>query len=462
MSNTKIPAEKIYFLGEVEDTLRERFSSFTEARGIVDSTILLANDWRAVSIADRGSLADKKVICYLPTEPFGAFHDPAFRDVRLLVGLWLATTTHSRRLAETLRLPVYDLAEGYDQLLAKLLVTPESPLVPRRQFLKRAPEPEGSVGKGLRALGLKPKRHEGLTVSMLREFVKPPYGGGNQFMLALKDAFEKNGVRVLVNVVADHVHGYFFDSLWFDEKLIRKLETQKDAVVIHRVDGPIHLYRGKDKELDDRIFELNARLATSTVIQSDFTLEKVLDTGYKPVRPVVIRNAANPEIFFPRGPKAPVEGRKVRIIASSWSDNPNKGGPVYKWLEEHLDWSRYEFTFVGRCSEKLLKARMVEPVPSEKLAALLNEHDVYVTASQNDPCSNALIEAQTCGLPAIALRSGGHPELVGEGGLCFDHAEELPALLARITGNYEAFRNKVSPPRMQAVSELYLSLVKEP
>lgn len=315
--------------------------------------------------------------------------------------------------------------------------------------------------KGRKALGL-PPRHSGLTVSFFREFVKPPYGGGNQFMLALKTGFEELGVRVLVNEVAEHIDGYFFDSLWFDEKLLAKLERIANPVVVHRIDGPIHLYRGKDKEIDDQIFAVNTRLATSTVIQSDFTLEKVFQTGYRPVRPVVIRNAANPAIFRAPANKPAPDGRKIRIVATSWSDNPNKGGPVYKWLEENLDWNRYEFTFVGRCSETLNKARVVAPVASEKLAALLQEQDIYLTASQNDPCSNALIEAMSCGLPAIALRSGGHPELVGAGGLCFDRAEEIPACLDAIGADYDAYRRLLTPPSLREVAERYLALVKEP
>ena len=59
---------------------------------------------------------------------------------------------------------------------------------------------------------------------------------------------------------------------------------------------------------------------------------------------------------------------------------------------------------------------------------------MYLAASRDDPCSNALLEALACGLPAVFLRSGGHPELVGEAGLGFDEAEELPPLLDRLVG----------------------------
>ncbi len=343
---------------------------------------------------------------------------------------------------------------------------PYSP--PEKQEIVRTPQVNHGPIRSLWKQARKLLRNEvdssaNLTVSIFREFVKPPYGGGNQFMLALKNAFEQKGVRVLVNEVDDQINGYFFDSLWFEENLLKKLENlSKPPVVVHRIDGPIHLYRGKDKEIDDKIFEVNKRLATSTVIQSEFTLEKVFQTGYRPVRPVIIRNAVNPSIFFPRPDKKTRSGPKLRIVASSWSDNPNKGGPVYKWLEEHLDWSKYEFTFVGRCSENLTKAKVIAPVSSEKLASILNEHDVYITASQNDPCSNALIEAMSCGLPAIALRSGGHPELIGFGGLCFERQEEIPSILEEIFRHHEAYRILLSPPSMDNVAARYLELIKEP
>jgi glycosyltransferase involved in cell wall biosynthesis len=338
-------------------------------------------------------------------------------------------------------------------------VKPYSPSAGNAPKALRAPS---ILDRARRKLGLGVKPYAGLTVSIFREFVNPPYGGGNQFMLALKDAFEKKGVRVLVNEISEHVDGYFFDSLWFVDKLLDRLESMSNPVVVHRVDGPIQLYRDKDKELDDKIFAINERLATTTVIQSDFTLEKVFETGYRPVRPVVIRNAANPAIFFPRERDPVGSHRKTRIIASSWSDNPKKGGPFYKWLEENLDWSRYEFTFVGRCSETLTKARMIGPVASEQLAALLNEHDVYIMASKNDSCPNALIEAMSCGLPAVVLRSGGQPELVGFGGLCFDTKEEIPALLDEITARHESYCRLLQPPCMDDVAERYLELVRKP
>ena len=39
----------------------------------------------------------------------------------------------------------------------------------------------------------------------------------------------------------------------------------------------------------------------------------------------------------------------MRLMALSWSTNPLKGGHVYTWLDQHLDFSRFEMTFIGKC-----------------------------------------------------------------------------------------------------------------
>ncbi len=428
-----------------------------------DTNVVIADSWHALAAMERGSLIGKHVVCAFASLPFAEFHDPGFRDIPALVSLWAVNGPEAAQQAQVLGLPWIENDASAEQVREKLATLPACASLPlRAPVIQHAVSEESMLARGLRTLGIKQPKPAALTVSIFREFKKPPYGGGNQFMLALKGALEKRGVRVLVNKVGGYIDGYFLDSLWFDEKLLAKLEKIPSPTVVHRIDGPIHLYRGKDKNIDDKIFALNARLATSTVIQSDFTLEKVFETGYRPIRPVVIRNGVNPVIFWPKLPGPPPADRKIRIIAISWSDNPNKGGPIYKWLENHLDWSKFEFTFVGRCSELLTKAKMIAPVASEKLADLIREHDIYLTASQNDPCSNALIEAMSCGLPAIALRSGGHPELVASGGQCFEKPDEIPGLLGLVVKNYESYQRKAQPPKIDDVAESYLALVREP
>ena len=86
--------------------------------------------------------------------------------------------------------------------------------------------------------------------------------------------------------------------------------------------------------------------------------------------------------------------------------------------------------------------------PRRSSAELLRGQDAYVAASLDDPCSNALLEALACGLPALYRRSGGHPELVGEAGVGFDGAEDAPAALDRLAADLESSRAAIVVPAL--------------
>jgi glycosyltransferase involved in cell wall biosynthesis len=229
--------------------------------------------------------------------------------------------------------------------------------------------------------------------------------------------------------------------------------------MVHRVDGPVGVYRGRDDGTDQRIVEINQELADVTIFQSAYSRKKHMEIGLYFKSPTVIMNAADPSIFHPHGRMPFGSQRKTRLISASWSDNPNKGTETYQWLDEHLNWERFEYTFVGRLSIRLKHIYQIEAVPSEKLAALLRQHDIYITASRNDPCSNGLIEALSCGLPAIFLNSGGHPEIVGEGGLSFTSKEEIPSLLDQLIEEYPERQTRIFLPTLAEVGDRYLGVM---
>ena len=288
----------------------------------------------------------------------------------------------------------------------------------------------------------------------MHEFRRPPYGGSNQFLVALAGEFRRRGLRVSSSVVGSRTRGCLLHSYLVDVPRVRRM-LHPSCRVVHRVDGPIGAYRGFDDGADRRIVEINHALADATVFQSRYSLDAHRELGLELRDPVLISNAADPRIFYPR--PAPPPGPRIRLIATSWSDNPNKGAPTLDWLDRHLDPDRYELTFVGRLPVELRQARVVPPVASEDLAALLREHHVYLAPSLNDPCSNALVEALSCGLPALFARSGGHPELVGEAELGFENAEEIPALLDRLASELDRRRSLIVVPSLEDVADRYLA-----
>jgi glycosyltransferase involved in cell wall biosynthesis len=312
----------------------------------------------------------------------------------------------------------------------------------------------------LRRLTRRARRGD-FTAGIWHTFFKPPYGGGNQFMSALRKALSDLGVRVRQNEVRRGIDAYILNSIHFDVKHFLELSRRRTLNVVHRIDGPIHLIRGFDREKDQFCFDLNARFASATVVQSAWTYERIIEMGYRPVNPVIVHNAVDPDVFHRRGRVSFDPDRKVRLISTSWSDNPRKGGPFYKWIEDHLDWERFEYTFVGRTPERFDHIRHIPSVPSKQLANILRHHDIFVTASQNDPCSNALIEALACGLPALYLNDGGHPELAGYGGLPFDGKQDVLSQLDRLVENYEMFQNLIVIPTLDDVANRYLTLMRE-
>lgn len=296
------------------------------------------------------------------------------------------------------------------------------------------------------------KWHKSLTIFF--RFHRGPWGGGNQFLAALSGELKRRGF-VVRNSIRSATKGFLFNSFHVDFKKMKEFRSI-GKVMIHRIDGPTFLIRGKDKELDDDIFSINDRIADISVFQSVWSLLETIKLNYQPINPVVIQNASDPRIFNRRRKMPFSREDKIRLISTSWSNNPRKGGPIYRWLDENLDWSRYEYTFVGRVSEKLENIKVINPVSPKDLAGILKRHDIYITASDNDPCSNALIEALSCGLPAIYLDRGGHPELVGSGGFGFSKKEEVSALLDKLVENYLQIQDLITAPDMKTTASKYI------
>jgi glycosyltransferase involved in cell wall biosynthesis len=302
------------------------------------------------------------------------------------------------------------------------------------------------------------RRRGGAQLALFHEFAPAPTGGGHQFLRALVGELERRGLQVELNRISGGTPVCLFNSFNFDFRRLRRF-ARSGCRMVHRVDGPIGVYRGFDDGTDRRIARVNRDLAGATIVQSRFSLDAHRELGIELRAPAVIPNSVDPAIFRPPVAREPLDGRKVRLVAVSWSDNPNKGAEIFAWLDENLDLDHYELTFVGRSQEAFRRLRTIGPMPSQGLADELRHHDLYVAASRNDPCSNALLEALACGLPAAYLASGGHPELVGEAGLPFEHAEDLPEVLDRLVTELEERRAAIHVPSLEDVANRYLEVL---
>jgi glycosyltransferase involved in cell wall biosynthesis len=308
-------------------------------------------------------------------------------------------------------------------------------------------------------LGLRPRVRAVLRrpdISFGHTFMRPPWGGSNQFLLALRDELERRGLRVAANAIASRTRAVLLNAYVFDERALRR-QLHPECRVVHRVDGPLAVYRGFDDGTDEYIASINAELAHATIVQSEYSRRANAELGHTFRNPSVIANAVDGRIFFP-GDRRQL-GRKVRLVTTSWSDNENKGADTYAWLDQHLDWSRFEWTFVGRSPVEFTNIRTIPPTDSRGVAEILRAHDVFVFASRHESCSNALLEALACGLPAVYVDSGGNGELVGEGGVSFAVKEDARDALDRLAADYDERRAAISIPTIAQVADRYLEVL---
>jgi glycosyltransferase involved in cell wall biosynthesis len=295
-------------------------------------------------------------------------------------------------------------------------------------------------------------------LALFHDFAPPPAGGAHQSLRAVVGEMQRRGVGVEVGAASPDARAVLFNSFNFDAGRLEWFASRVsgECRLVHRVGAVTSLYRGVDDGTDMRVAELNRCFADATIAISHATVEMYRSIGIELVAPRVIYNGTDPEIFHQHGRAPFARDRRTRVVAVSWSDNPRKGGPFYRWLEQNLDWTRYELTYVGNTQEELEQTTVVPPLSSPDLAALLRTQDVFVTATEHDAYSNALVEALCCGLPAVYLKSGGSAEAVKDAGFGFSEWDEVPALLDRLRDEYEVRRARISLPSLAEVTDEYL------
>lgn len=295
---------------------------------------------------------------------------------------------------------------------------------------------------------------DSLKIALLFTFHDGPWGGGNQFLRALAAALVRRGALAESPADADAV---LFNSHHDLKAVLAARRAYPTLPFIHRVDGPMGLYNETGDPRDAKVTAINQAVADATLFQSNWSQEQNRPLGL-PNSPFqeVIGNAPDPALFHPPAAEPPTAGR-IRLIASSWSVNPKKGFDFYQFLDRNLDFDRFEMNFLGRSPEPFANIRILEPLPSPGVAETLKRHHIFITGSHRDPCSNALLEALHCGLPALARNDGGHPEIVGKGGELFDKKEEAIPLLEKIATDPAGYAARIDLPSIDAVAEAYLA-----
>lgn len=283
-----------------------------------------------------------------------------------------------------------------------------------------------------------------------------PWGGGNQFLKALKKELTflnlysdilKNSDIVIFNSYQDLIH------------LIKCFLLFNNKKRFHRLGPIMSLHRsGLRWKIIDRLVIFCANLfADLVVFQSLWSYEKSRKLGFWGKKKyIIIGNAIDTSIFWKKQFTPKQNNEKIKLIYISWSSNMKKGFEYIKFLDEYLDFSKYNFTFIGNSPFQFKNIKMIKPLDSEKLAEELRNHDIFISPTKDDACSNALLEALATGLPVLALASGGNPEIVRKAGVLFKNKDELLAGVNIVASNLKKYYDQINVRTIRDIAKDYI------
>ena len=306
------------------------------------------------------------------------------------------------------------------------------------------------------------------------EFTTNPYGGGNLFI--------KNLAEYLLKM--DHSVVYDLKDIDIDIILmINPLKnSEKSTLNNYDIDfyqkfiNPESISVQRINECDERkntdyvnkaIIKSNKNI-DYTVYVSKWLQELYEKAGMQGQNSNVILAGANSEYFNIEGKNFWDKEREIRLVTHHWSDNWMKGFKTYKKIDKLLSdkfWNnKIIFTYIGNYPKNINfeNTKLIKPLGEKTLAQELKRHDIYITASLNEPSGNHHIEAAQCGLPILYVNSGGVTEYCQDYGLEFSEgniAEKLEYLI----NNYDLYKEKIIkyPLSANAMSEEFLKLFKD-
>lgn len=264
-----------------------------------------------------------------------------------------------------------------------------------------------------------------------RNPIEGPWGGGNLFVKAIHDHFSPEfeivdfDPDVIIIAGLDQEDNKVSAEQAVQYKISQAL--RKNVKLVLRVNE--NDARKSTNHVDSRLLNLSGYVDL-TIFVSEWIKDYFLTRGWGCPNNHVIKNGVDESIFYKK--KDAAMNDKVKLVTHHWSNNPLKGFDIYDklddWILKNPD---YEFTYIGRERSSFKNTRVVPPLFGKDLGDELKKHDVYISASRNDPGPNHIIESVSCGLPTYVHVDGGGCVEFADSDHVYNNWESLIEILSK-------------------------------
>ena len=313
-----------------------------------------------------------------------------------------------------------------------------------------------------------------MKISIGSKIIEGPWGGGNLFVINLKNYLILKGHEVVHNLNDDDIDiilmtspNHKAESSSFGYKDIYKYikRIKNDSIVVHRINECDE--RKDTKNVNKFILNAN-RVADATVFVSSWIENLYLKQGFNSENSKVILSGSDSKIFNRLNQSIWDKKSQLKIVTHHWGNNWNKGFEIYSELDNMISNEELNldinFTYIGNVPNnfKFQNSTLLKPLSGKELANRLKEHHIYLTASLFEPSGNHHIEGAQCGLPILFINSGGLPEYCDGYGVMFE-SSDFKNKLEYLIDNYDKYLMKVReyPRNSETMSREYLNYFEE-
>ena len=288
-----------------------------------------------------------------------------------------------------------------------------------------------------------------MLISIGSKVKEGPWGGGNLFAINFIKYFTNKGHEVITELNRKNIDIILLtdprknsSSSSFNHKDIKKyLKKNPNSKVIHRINECDE--RKGTKGVNKLITKANT-IANSSVFVSKWLMNLYLDQGYFINDPSVILSGSDKTIFS-FNEKKNIQN-KIKLVTHHWGYDWNKGFEIYEYLDKEILPNRndIEFTYIGNLPKNFgfKNSNFIPPLNGTELANELSSHNIYITASLNEPSGNHHVEAALCGLPVLYIHSGGIPEYTKDFGKEFTKSTLLESI-DHVADHYIQYQKKL-------------------